>query len=96
MMAFLKISCEDLIRKYDCTDPKILPPQMESIIGETRMMHISRRSKNQLVVTNVIDVPNVREAQSSSAQHCMLALPPTTPNPKINLTKRTQPESPGI
>ncbi|MFS7999167.1 hypothetical protein Hanom_Chr12g01162811 [Helianthus anomalus] len=96
MTVFLNISCEDLIRKYDCTDPKILPPQMESIIGEPRMMHISRRSKNQLVVTNVINVANVGDAQSSSHQHCMLALPPTTPNPKINLAKRTQPDSPGI
>ncbi|MFS7974587.1 hypothetical protein Hanom_Chr09g00870481 [Helianthus anomalus] len=69
---------------------------MESIIGEARMMYISRRSKNQLVVTNVIDVANVGEAQSSSDQHSTLALPPTTPNPKINLAKRTQPDSPGI
>ncbi|KAM0057852.1 hypothetical protein Hdeb2414_s0005g00163321 [Helianthus debilis subsp. tardiflorus] len=77
-------SCKDLITKHGCTDPKTLPQQMASMIGEARLMHVLTRKEGHVVVTNVTKAETINEYYPTSQEHSVLAIPPTTPNPKIN------------
>ncbi|XP_022001651.2 uncharacterized protein LOC110899086 isoform X1 [Helianthus annuus] len=68
MAALLNTSCEDLTTKHKCTDPKTLPQQIDSMIGEGRMMHVSIKKEDHVVVTNVTE--GETEAQSvTTSQH---------------------------
>ncbi|KAF5765048.1 hypothetical protein HanXRQr2_Chr15g0699161 [Helianthus annuus] len=60
---------------------------MASMIGEVRPMHVSTRKEGHVVVTNVTKAETVSEYYPTSQEHSVLAIPPTTPNPKINQKK---------
>ncbi|XP_035837321.1 uncharacterized protein LOC110899086 isoform X2 [Helianthus annuus] len=69
MAALLNTSCEDLTTKHKCTDPKTLPQQIDSMIGEGRMMHVSIKKEDHVVVTNVTEV--LLQNQAAPQRRCM-------------------------
>ncbi|XP_022019498.1 uncharacterized protein LOC110919539 [Helianthus annuus] len=95
MTALLKTSCEDLILKHGYTDPKSLPQQISDVIGIRKIMYVSVRREGHVVVTNVTDLAETCDAQGSSVGTLASAVPPTTPDPKVNINKRSHTDSPG-
>ncbi|XP_022004996.1 replication protein A 70 kDa DNA-binding subunit-like [Helianthus annuus] len=93
MEALLKITCKDLITKHGCTDPKKLPQQMALMIGKSKIMHLSLRKENNVVVTNVSESETTVQVDSPAQHVASSALPPATPNLKANKFKRPHAES---
>ncbi|MFS8000682.1 hypothetical protein Hanom_Chr12g01181251 [Helianthus anomalus] len=95
MTALLKTSCEDLILKHGYTDPKSLPQKISDVIGIRKIMYVSVRREGHVVVTNVTDLAETCDAQGRSVGTLASAVPPTTPDPKVNINKRSHTDSPG-
>ncbi|MFS7998144.1 hypothetical protein Hanom_Chr12g01150261 [Helianthus anomalus] len=88
MEAHLKITCKDLRIKHGCTDPKKLPQQMALMIGKSKIMHLSLRKENNVVVTNVSESETTVQVDSPAQHVTSSSLPPATPNLKANKLKR--------
>ncbi|MFS7932906.1 hypothetical protein Hanom_Chr04g00373411 [Helianthus anomalus] len=74
MAALLNTSCEDLTTKHKCTDPKKLPQQIDSMIGEGRMMHVSIKKEGHVAVTNVTEVP--LQNRAAPQRRCVKSVEP--------------------
>ncbi|KAF5766829.1 hypothetical protein HanRHA438_Chr15g0732471 [Helianthus annuus] len=90
-----------MMMKQGFTDSKKLPDQITLMEGKEKMMHLFVR-KDQYVVTRVVeeaatgscDTPTNTIGKSAHSTTTVIK-PPSTPNPKASMPKRTVTDSPG-
>ncbi|KAL3651531.1 hypothetical protein CASFOL_004533 [Castilleja foliolosa] len=96
MEAIVNISCKDVVTKHtETSNPKIVPPLLESITGRTKLLHLTLKNDGQIVVNSVSEVPSITETQSTSSTAGTPTFSPTTPAPKVGVSKRAATENPG-
>ncbi|KAI7738920.1 hypothetical protein M8C21_031806 [Ambrosia artemisiifolia] len=97
MTALIKKTCQDLVFKKRCIDPKILPQEIRDITKDDNDMLFLLTVKNkQIVVDNVLKINESSKNVGTSSQSENEDLPPQTPNPKVNAVKRPLHDTPGI
>ncbi|KAL3622384.1 hypothetical protein CASFOL_033795 [Castilleja foliolosa] len=95
MQMILNISCKDMVTKYgQPTNPRDVPEILKTIVDTPRLLHLTLKNDDQIVVNNVTDVAESSDIQSTETATEASAFSPTTPLPKPNTSKRQLLETP--